>query len=391
MTTADLNANAAVMDLTAGRWQSATTISNADTLRDINEWAKMISLGRGSLVESTFHDMCLYASTFNGAVLTDDYCGWGETITNSNVTAGVVNYPTSGCRIDTDCDVNDGTGGAVDCKFDQCASSTDCRVTSNACSVGGTCTCSVDSHCFSGQCVAGLCATTWGGCGCSIDTDCDGTDAVCVSGRCNGFFSANLAVGPTPGEGVSQPFALKDSAAFNGTSAALNLGGGTDSRLEALSSSFENGFTMMFDFRFDGFQGAETEHILFHSGAFKFKIVYVSGGIQVQSYVNETHTLTFNIEKGRWYRGVWSAQQQTGGTHFLWLRKWDVEIGWYDAGTTSNDCVYKSLTSSVPSPGTVRVGHDGSSDTDLFYHGRVDNVSLVNYQYRMQPTNCTQQ
>ncbi len=383
--TSALNSGAAPIDVTAGRWTGASS-SNLDQLRDVNEWGEMIALGRRRLAEEMQANMCLFASTFNGAIVTDDYCGWQETITNSNVSASKVNYPTSGCFVNGDCTSNS-------CKFDTCTQGADCRDANQGCG-GGVCNCADDDDCFSGQCVDSKCVTVWGGCGCANDGQCGGAGGFCVQAdsQCRGYMAADNALCPTNGPDPNQPFSLLESADFNGSDARLKLQGGANSRLEALSGSYENAYTLKFDFRFDGFQGSETSHVLCKSGAFSATIVSASGQIQVQVQAGSHTALVYSgLQKGRWYRGVWSARSGTGGEHFLWLRKWGVRGGWYETGTSAADCVYQAWDSSLPSTGDVWIGHDGGSDSALYFNGRADNVSLVNYLYTARPASCTPQ
>lgn len=59
------------------------------------------------------------------------------------------------------------------------------------------------------------------------------------------------------------------------------------------------------------------------------------------------------------------------------------------AGTA--DCAYQPWSFQMPPPGTVYLGHDGSVDPDVYFHGRMDNVSLLDYLYSGRPAACTLQ
>ncbi len=177
---------------------------------------------------------------------------------------------------------------------------------------------------------------------------------------------------------------------FDGVNDRLRLHGGSDSRLEAFSGSYEDRFTLHFDFRFDGFQGTETTHVLWKSGAFQLTIV--SGGNVEASVGGHTALVWSGLQRGRWYRAIWSASKNDQG-HFLWLRRMDPLTGWYaDPGTGSGGaCVYQAWTSDLSSPGDVWIGHDGGSNADLHFQGRLDNVALVNFVATARPSGCTVQ
>ncbi len=378
-------------DITAGRWNGdANVTSNREVLEDQDEWARIVSMGRLWAAREPGKAMCLYANTFNGPQVGDDFCGWGETITvEGGMTAGGVNYPIGGCAVAGDC-----AGAGATCSADPATCSANEQCLSGSC-VSGQCACSSDLGCRSGQCVAGACLTYWGSCSCQNDGECPGQliDSLqCDSGpspdRCVTARTSSAVV-PPQSEG-SQPWALGASAAFDGSDDRIKLTGGSNSRLEALSSTYENRFTLHFDFRFDGFQASETAHVLWKSGAFQMTI---ANGDQIQASVGGHTALVWSgFQRGRWYRAIWSASKNDQG-HFLWLRRMDPETGWYaDPGDGGGGaCVYQTWTSELPSPGDVWLGHDGGSDADLYFHGRVDNVALVNFVATARPSGCTAQ
>ena len=375
-------------DITAGRWNfDLNVVSNQEVLEDEDEWARMISMGRQFLSRVVGKGMCLYANTFNGPQVDEDFCGWGESVTvEGGMSAGNVNYPIGGCAVAGDC----AWAGAT-CTADPANCTQNSQCLSNSC-VSGKCACSDDLACRSGQCVAGFCVTDWGGCSCQNDGECPdqglGFDKCLDPGRCVTAREAEKVV-PAASDG-GQPWALFASAAFDGNSDRIKLHGGADSRLEALSGSYEDRFTLHFDFRFDGFQGSETAHVLWKSGAFQLTVV--SGGNVEASVGGHTALVWSGLQRGRWYRAIWSASKDDQG-HFLWLRRMDPLTGWYAASGTGSGgaCVYQAWTSNLPSPGDVWMGHDGGSNAGVYFHGRLDNVALVNFVPTARPSGCTLQ
>lgn len=382
-------------DITAGRWHVPSLvpglISNTEILEDMDEWAKMLSGGRRILAHDGYRWMCLYANTFNGPQLTDDFCGWDETIVvDGGMTATEVNYPIEGCTTTATC-----AGANAVCLIEAgTCSPTACP--SQACA-NGSCSCADvngdddDSLCLSGQCVAGRCVRTWGGCTCTSNTDCPGQgSAACVgapNGRCKTFRDGEAA---QPVGESGQPWPLRDSAEFDGNDDRLQLVGGSESRLASIGSNYQNRFSLHFDFRFDGFDGTESAQVLWSSNTFQ---LVVASADQVQATVGGHTALVWSgLERGRWYRVIWSASRFDEQGHFLWLRRMDPETGWYGAAGTGGggSCVYQSWSTDLASPGDVWIGHDGSSDASLYFHGRIDNVALVNFT-SARPIDCTEQ
>ncbi|MBI5607423.1 MAG: hypothetical protein HY902_00930, partial [Deltaproteobacteria bacterium] len=150
---ANLSQSPVAADLTGGKWDSASSAADRDVLKDVNEWAKMVAVHRSLLGEESNHAMCLYSTTFNGAVTTDDYSGWGESVVANNVTAGQVNYPVGACTEQAPCSWT-GT-----CHSDSCGATSECRPSSSGCLAEHVCACSQDTDCWSGACVAGRCVT----------------------------------------------------------------------------------------------------------------------------------------------------------------------------------------------------------------------------------------
>ena len=61
-------------------------------------------MGRTCAKNVVGNGMCLYAKTFNGPQVDEDFCGWGEAITVEwGLTAGNVNYPMGGCAANGYC------------------------------------------------------------------------------------------------------------------------------------------------------------------------------------------------------------------------------------------------------------------------------------------------
>lgn len=370
-------------DISSGRWNNTPNVlSNAEVLEDQNEWGRMIAVGRDAL--DPWKGMCLYATAFNGPTTSEDYCGWGEQITASGATAGVVNYPVGGCTTAATC-----AGASATCTLDPatCTQGSDCF--SSTCS-GGVCTCIEDADCRSGQCIAGRCLVLWGSCSCLNSNDCPGQGpGACVAGRCMTFRSA-AAVYPAGADATYQPWAVGASAGFDGTDDRIRLHGGASSRLEALGANYENRLSLQFDFRFDGFQGTETQHVLLKSGSFQLSVV--TGG-QVQATVGGREALVWSgLQTGVWYRAIWSASKNDQG-HYLWMRRMDEDSGWYAPADNGSGgaCVWQSWPNDLSSPGDVWIGHDGSSDSSRYFHGRVDTLALVNFVSSDRPVGCTQQ
>lgn len=387
----DLSPTPVSADLTGGKWDSTSTAADQDVLKDVNEWAKMIAVHRSLLGEESNHDMCLYSTTFNGAVTTDDYSGSGESVVATNVTAGQVNYPVGGCGSAGSCSWT-GT-----CRTDSCGGNGDCRQASTGCLAEHVCGCNQDTDCWSGACVAGRCVTAWGGCTCNPNYGatggCKGPGNVCVATPGNPDYAGycrNIRVaGAATGE-LTDPFALLDSVEFNGTNARISLPTSTNTRLNAIP--YNNAFMFRADFRFDGFASGQTSQYLVKSGAFWLKVATVGGVTQLQASAIQAPWLTFNgIEKGRWYRVEWGASSAGSDGHFLHVRPWNVLDGSYLPASGAADCVFQPWSFPMPPPGTVYLGHDGTVDPGVYFHGRMDNVSLLDYLYTNRPAACSQQ
>ncbi len=176
------------------------------------------------------------------------------------------------------------------------------------------------------------------------------------------------------------------------TSSPLTIKTNGNTRLDAMSGTYNDAFMIRADFRFDGLLPGQTSEVLFKSGAFVLTMTSSVGGNQLQASVGGSTALTFTgLERGRWYRIVWGASKNGANGHFLHVRPWDFTNGGYLAATTASDCVYQTWTASLSAPGTVYIGHDGTTSTTVYFHGRVDNVALLNYHYSNRPAACTQQ
>lgn len=390
-TSASLGANAASSspkkaDITTGRWTGQSS-SDMDEIRDRDEWAKIIALGRQRLKPETNPEICLHATTFNGGVATDNFCGWPGAVVAQNVAVTQATYPTGGCQ---------GTcsNGGI-CKRDTCTPATvatDCRLPTASCD-WGECTCSADIECLSGQCIGGKCVTAWGGCSCTLDTQCAGAGGFCDAGYCRGWVDAQTAQAPNNSAiDPAQPYPVLESASFNGVTSRIQLEGATNPQFAAASGAYNNSFTARFDFRFEGFGPGQTSQAVVGSGAFGFGVSNVNGQPVVTVTAGSHTALTIGpITKGRWYRVVWAAQRAGTADHYVWLRPWNESAGWYGPGDLSTDCKYQTWANDLPAPGDVWIGHDGTSNTSNFFRGRIDNLSIVNYRYANRPSSCSVQ
>ncbi|MBI5610544.1 MAG: hypothetical protein HY902_16830 [Deltaproteobacteria bacterium] len=389
-------------DVSGGKTDPGSQSCATDRLRDVNEWGRIVALSQGYLNWQPGHGMCLYADTFNGQTtpaggIFSDFCGWGEAIETQNMVASPVNYPRGACVV-----LPTGTVGCAAlqaCLIDSCTSPHTCRTGATCVAESGACSCTGNEHCYSGECVAGMCVNSWGACDCSLPYSPCPLQGSCSADKvCPATVLSDSAYSAYP-QFSSQPYPFLESAEFNGTNARIRLPGGANSRLESMSGSYENGFEIQFDFRHDGFDG-ETEQVVFASGAFRLTKTRTGLTESLDFQVGNQTVLSYPprngrpLQRGRWYRIVWSAKPGPNGTegnHFVWVRPWDVQAGGYEAGDSALNCVRLPFSGSLAAPGDVWIGFDGGTDTSRYFKGRLDNVSILNYVYRAQPANCTLQ
>lgn len=388
-------------DISGGRTIPGTTICNKDLLTDVNEWGRIFSLSADKLADVPSRDMCVYGDTFNGTTaagtgILSDFCGWTAAPTAENVVATGVNYPYGGCFYSQGDVIGCSNSPGAECRFDKCGIGLPgCRA--GATCLGRDCGCQNDDQCFSGQCVAGVCLREWGACSCAQDSHCE--TGLCSSDPgqdyCTNYKSELFAFSSPAGPNSNEPQALLESGQFNGTSGRYRLEPGTDRPQETISSPHENTFQWRLDFRHDGFSG-DGEHVIVSSGAFSLIIKQVGSESRLDFQVAGQTALTYPpvggepLMRGRWYRIVWGAKPGEG-QQFAWVRPWNFNTGAYLDSADAKYCVYKGLSTNLPSPGTVWVGHDGSSTTSNYLQGRIDNISLVNYLHFARPKACTQQ
>lgn len=189
---------------------------------------------------------------------------------------------------------------------------------------------------------------------------------------------------------------MLEAAAFNGSNSRIKLFGGAFSRLAALGSGYENSFEWLADFRFDGMAPGQTTQILFASDAFSLTLVTSANEVRLVATVAGQISVSYPpesgdpIERGRWYRMRWGASK-VEGAHFLQVQKWNVRNGGYFPGLNAADCAFRPWAANLPAPGDVWIGHDGSTHSETYFRGRLDNVSLITYQYYTKTTLCTLQ
>lgn len=373
-------------DLSRGDWDGDGDCDN-DLLGDINEWGRIMSLGR-QLLRTTFipDEYHVLKVSFAGGVaanLASDSLSEQPSVVGQLATGVAATYWRNMCTASSECRAN-----SAACRKDFCASTSQCRQGATGCTAG-VCACTSDQHCFSGLCSSGKCATDFGICTGTVGSpqqcfsipvpagESDTTDGL---GMCE-THRTGAATLPWIDKSEWKPY---HSLALPGPGSAayLSLDAGAHTHGSLLSQSGK--VSVRVDFYWDGFTTAtDGIQVLFESEFGRIQLeqsqllgwskrharlrLSADGNLMVNLKVPST------VRANRWHRLTWVIDTQSG-IQWAELRQWNMSTGVMNSATS--ECWQLGLPSffAMGTPSELRFG--GSPSTAATFKGRLDNLMV---------------
>ncbi len=375
----DIPATAPVSsDFTQGRYYPNNSLTcNADHPKDDDEWRRIIAAGKQGLGSVDHNEnLIIYRDSFNAAAAVNSV-PWGGLVTVSShggYYGAEVPYRANACAL-----------GSPGCQSDLCSTDADC-FGNQLCSSSGTCGCSLDLDCASGQCddATSACFNSGGATTCISNSDCNQADCVAAAGlasRCQGARDRLLA---PPVTNIIAPRYVKGFRGIGFPDEVRVAPSPTQSPLDTIGAD-RHSFWLRLDVMFLGFAAGQTQQTIAASGAYQVWLENVAGQTVLKASAGG-QTLTWPgqgvgqaIQQRSWYR-IRVGYAKTAGTFFLRVQAWDTQVGWYDTDEAqlASGCLRRGASQNLAPHGSLVLGWNGTNETSRFA-GFMDNAHLLNY------------